>query len=166
MLVKIFFPLLFCFSVAAASLSHVEGEGRFYSNDGDSIAFVKKQLLYQAYRDIFSKELQAMNLDHELFWKKYDGKFEEYFNPIHEGLKTKYKISKNYKGNNPSFEVALRRKRLVLKSKFGRLNRAIRSYSEKKMSRSTQMPNSRYINVTAKVSRKVLNNICRSIKKL
>ena len=138
------------------------GEGRFYAHEKDSLGFVKKQLLMAAFRNVIDKELKAMNLDSELFWKKLDVKFEEYFSKHHEALKKKYGITEDEdvkKKTLNAFKKALRKKRLHLKSQYGRLSKAVSSYSIKKRSGPSKRSKSRYLSVQAKVNRKVLNRI-------
>ncbi|MCY4524702.1 MAG: hypothetical protein OXB84_08190, partial [Halobacteriovoraceae bacterium] len=52
-----------------------------------------------------------------------------------------------------------RRKRLILKSKFGGLSRSISSYSIKKISRSSRVSKTQHISILAKVNRKILSRI-------
>lgn len=141
---------------------YVSGDGRFYAQDEDSLSFVKQQLLSSAFRDILGKELKSMGLNAELFWQKYDLQFDEYFAPIHDQLKADYGVKEDgdiSAKKRDEYEKELRKKRLVLKSKFGRLDRAVSSYSIQKMSRSTQMANSRYLALQAKINRKMLSEI-------
>ncbi len=155
--------MAFCLfsSSVFAKRAWVTGEGRFYAKDNDSLGFIKNQLLSQAFRNIFTKEFKSLGLDTEFFWKRYEEKFEEYFSPIHERLKKKYGVEAPGVSNKrvTEYQEALRAKRLRLKAKFGNLNRAILSYSIKKMTRSQQVPNSRYLMVSAKVNKKLLNSI-------
>jgi hypothetical protein len=147
-------------NLAADSRSSIDGEGRFYAKDDDSLSFIKSQLLHSAFSDVLTKELKFLGLDASQFWKSYDEKFETYFSPIKEQLQKKYGI--NDKPNldaKKKFNKNHRSKRLQLKGKFGRLDRAVTSYSIKKMTRSPQIPNSRYINLNAKVDRKLLKKI-------
>lgn len=142
------------------SNKNINGEGRFYAKDQDSLRFIKSQLLHSAFSDVLSKELKYLGLDSALFWKNYDEKFNNYFGPIKEQLQKKYLT-----GENPSlkerkeFNKLHRLKRLGLRAKFGKLDRTVTSYSIKKMSRSPQVPNSRYINVSAQVDRKLLKKV-------
>ena len=142
---------------------YVDGEGRFYSKDEDSLSFVKKQLLFSAFRDVLTKEMDKLGLDTGLFWEKYEKKFEEYFDPIKEGLKKKYRIDDPDKKPTASqknkYSKVLRLKRLNLKTRYGRLNKAIKKYIVRKMTRSTQVPNARYIRVQALVDKKSLHDI-------
>ncbi|MCO4792864.1 MAG: hypothetical protein KC493_04075 [Bacteriovoracaceae bacterium] len=157
---KIIFLLSILFSISIGAATYIQGEGHFFAKDNDSLGFVKKQLLASAFRDVMTKELDSMGLDTKLFWQQYDKKFEDYFETIKLSLKEKYKIddpntSQKRRGN---YQDALRTKRLRAKSSYGRLQRAIISYSIKKMSRSTQMANSRYLSLNARVDKKMLRN--------
>ena len=137
----------------AASNSSIDGEGRFYAKDDDSLSFIKSQLLHSAFSDVISKELKFLGLDSAQFWKSYDEKFESYFTPIKEQMQKKYGINdKPTLDAKKKFNQRHRLKRLGLKSKYGRLDRAVTSYSIKKMTRSPQIPNSRYINVVLKLT--------------
>lgn len=157
--------LLLMFSLLSANLaadtrSGIDGEGRFYAKDDDSLSFIKSQLLHSAFSDVITKELKFLGLDASQFWKSYDEKFETYFSPIKEQLQKKYGINdKPTLDAKKKFNKSHRAKRLQLKGKYGRLDRAVTSYSIKKMTRSPQIPNSRYINVSAKVDRKLLKKI-------
>lgn len=151
--------LLFSFSLFA-QLDEVEGEGRFYSRDEDTVAFIKDQLIASAYKDIFTREMKEMGLDSDKFWRNYEDKFAAYFLPIKETLEKQYEINeKPSKKNKDDFNKALRKKRLDLKRRYGKLSRAIPKYSIKKMTRSPQVPNSRYIRLKAQVDRKEVNRI-------
>ena len=150
--------LFISFGLKAATF--VDGEGHFFAKDSDNLSFVKKQLLTSAFRNVMTKELDAMGLDSKLFWQQYDKKFDEYFQSIKLSLQEKYKIddpntSKKRRGH---YQDALRSRRLRAKATYGRLQRAIISYSIKKMSRSTQMANSRYLSLSARVDKKMLRN--------
>lgn len=134
-------------SPSQIQINSVSGEGQFNVQAGDSLSFIKKQLLSSAFHQVIDKELKIMGLDATLFWRKFESKFEESFAPHHKKLQNKYKTKKK-KG----FQRALRIKRLVSKSKFARLSRAIRSYSIKEMGRS-------YLRLQAKVDRKILSEI-------
>lgn len=142
--------------------SFVSGEGRFVSADGDSLTFVKKQLTYSAFRDVISKELSAMGHNSEVFWAKYNEKFDSYFTPIKEKLSKAYGATEENPLEGPKkerFDKAVRSKKLAIKARYGKLQRVISSYSVKKMSRSPQYQNSRYMSVQAKVNRKILNDV-------
>lgn len=141
---------------SAPANAYIEGEGRFYANEDDSLDFVKKQLLFSAFQDVLSKELSIMGLESGLFWQKFDERFEEYFKPIQEGLEKKYKIVSGKGKNKKEYQRTLRSKRLKSRRLFGKLGRAISSYSIKKTTYSTQIANSRYMNLQAKVDRKYL----------
>lgn len=151
--------LLLSFSLFA-QLDEVEGEGRFYSRDEDTLAFIKQQLISSAYKDIFTKEMKEMGLDADKFWRNYEDKFSEYFLPIKETLEKQHGMDENpNRKQKDQFNKALRKKRLDLKRRYGKLSRAIPKFSIKKMSRSPQVPNSRYIRLKAKVDRKEVNRI-------
>jgi hypothetical protein len=155
------FLLILPLSNSFARDQYISGEGRFFAQETDSLEFVKKQLLFSAFRDVISKELKTMGLDNTFFWNQYDLKFEEYFTPIKEKLKLTYKIDDEgvSKKQREAYQKTLRAKKLKLKSRFGRLARAINSYSIRSMSRSTQMANSRYLKLQAKIDKQVLNQL-------
>lgn len=141
-------------------VTEVDGEGRFYSRDEDTLVFIKQQLVSSAFKDVFSKEMKEMGLDTEKFWRRYEDKFTEYFLPIKEALEKQFGMDQNPNAKQTAeFNKALRKKRLDLRKRYGRLSRAIPKYSIKKMSRSPQVPNSRYIRLRAKVDRKEVNRI-------
>ncbi|MDD0853671.1 hypothetical protein HBN50_11225 [Halobacteriovorax sp. GB3] len=141
---------------------YTDGEGRFYSHEDDSLTFVKKQLLYQAFTDVITKEMKKLGLDSQNFWTRYNEKFEAEFQLVQNNLKEKFGIEEDKEVSTKvrkDFEDALRVKKLNLKSRFGRIERVISSYSVRKMTRSTQMAQSRYMNVSAKVNKKLLTEL-------
>lgn len=144
----------------AGSNGYITGEGQFYSQEDDSQDFVKRQLLFNAFKDVISKELASMGLDEKLFWDKFDTKFENYFVGIKEEEEKRAKKDAN-KATADAVTLAKesRVKRYNLKVKYGNITRAISSYSIKTMSRSPKVPSSRYMAVSAKVDRKILADI-------
>jgi len=159
----ILFLICWVGTVVANDTFPVDGEGKFYSRPSDSLTFVKRQLLASSIEDIYSKELKALGLNPELFWEKYNQKFEEYMQPIKESLQKKYEVegdaTKVDHHKKEAYEDALREKRLELRAKFGVLNKALRSYSEKRQSRGTQTPNMRYLSIAAKVDRQYITKV-------
>ncbi len=141
---------------------YIAGEGRFYSDDKDSLKFVKRQLLNSAFRDVLSKELKNLGLDEGSFWQKYDEKFLDFFTPIEEQLKVKYGLDKSDTSissqSQKNFQEELRKKRLLLKSKFGEISRVVESYKIISMSRSASVPQSRYMKIMAKVNIRALKS--------
>lgn len=138
-----------------------DGEGRFYSKDEDNLRFIKSQLLSSAFKDVVSRQMTKLGFNTDSFWLAYDQKFEEFFSPIKEDLEKSFgmdqeKISLKKKQN---FQKRLRSKRLKLKGRYGKISSCIPSYSIKKMSRSTQVPNARYIRIAAKVNRRCLSRL-------
>ncbi len=151
----------------------VKGEGHFWAEEGDSINFVKKQLLYQSYKNIISKELKAMGLDQKAFWDKYEERFKEekleliktsldkkfglYIEP--NAKKTELEQKQLSKKERKKYDEQLREKTLVAQRQFGDLDRVIRSFSINKLSRSPQNPKSRFISISAKVDRVYLSKV-------
>lgn len=165
-LLKIKAFLLFLFSTLVLSAQadtisdFIPGEGRFYAQDDDSLSFVKKLLLYNAFKDVISKEMGQEGLNSKLFWEKYNQKFETYFAPVEEGLRKKFKITTDSDAiKNNEFQKELRLKKLNLESSFGNLKSAIHSYSISRMSRSAQIQNSRFIQIQAKLDKKKINSL-------
>ena len=154
--------LVLTFNVSAQS-DLTSGEGRFVSRDGDSLTFIKKQLIYAAVKDIITKELSKMGHNSEVFWAKYNEKFEDYFASIKENLDKSYGITSSETKltgkKKERYENSLRSKKLTIKARYGKLQKIMSSYSVKKMSRSPQFPNSRYMNIQAKIDLKMLNDM-------
>ncbi|HAZ14356.1 MAG: hypothetical protein A2X86_19200 [Bdellovibrionales bacterium GWA2_49_15] len=139
----------------------VEGEGQFISRPSDDSQFVKRQLYASAIEDIYTKVMTEMGLDNELFWKKYNARFDEIFRATTEELKQKYLLQdeKNIEKHPKyaQYESELRDARLNQRAKFGALARSILSYSEKRQSRSTTNPLQRFLTLGAKVDKKAIN---------
>ena len=158
--------LIFLFSFlplgekAFAEKKFVKGEARFRSQDEDALSFIKGQLLDKSFRDVLSKEIQAMGLNSDFFWKNFQEKFEEHFRPIHEELREKFEDDegKMKAKEREKYQKLLRIKRLKTRSKYGNLSSIIKSYVIKRMSRSLKYPNSRYMRLLAEVDRKRLRD--------
>ncbi len=154
--------LMFSLQLSANTVtSYIKGDGRFYALEEDNLSFVKQQLLFNAYQDVISKVLSEEGLNKELFWKSFDEKFETYFLPIQQELETKYGMDKEEVSDKDkeAFQKILRARRLKAKSTFKNLRSCVQSYSIKKMSRSSQMANSRFIKIQAKVNKVILGKI-------
>lgn len=156
---KIIIALIMCSLTYA---KYIDGEAKFLAHDGDSVSFIKKQLLSNSFKKVIDQELKIMGLDSVTFWNNYNLKFEEHFQAIKETVDSRYKKAEEEEipaSKKEAYEKEVRYKRLHAKAKFGRLSRAIQSYSIKKLSKSVRLPNSHYINVSAKVDRKALTDI-------
>jgi hypothetical protein len=141
----------------------ITGEGRFYSQEGDALSFINQQLLNSAVKDIVSKELAGMGLDAKLFWEKYNLKFDEYMSDIETELKQEFGMADETKKISAKkrelYQKTLRKRRLNIRTKFGRLNRILTQYSQVKRTRSTKDPNSRFLRIKAKIDRNRLHKI-------
>jgi hypothetical protein len=156
---KLLLVLLIC---VVSHAKYLDGEANFLSRDGDSLSFIKKQLLSNAFKKVIDIELKQMGLDAATFWENYNAKFEEYFSKIKEGIDEKYQDKETGEvpeNKQEQYQKVLRVKRLTAKSKFSRLSKAIASYSIKKLSKSVTLNNSHYVNVSAQVDRKSLTDI-------
>lgn len=149
------------FVYAQSSDGFVQGEGRFWATDDDSGAFIRDQLVHNAFENVITKELESMGLNQELFWQKYEEKFQSVVDSISEKLKTQYKAdTQPLEGERlNSYNKALRERKLKARKKFGNLEGVIQSYTIKKITRSTQNPESRYVLLEAKVNRNALHRI-------
>lgn len=142
-----------------AQVETVRGDGRFYTRDDDSITFINEQLRASAYRDVLTKEFKQLGLDSDKFWQKYEEKFQEYFVKVKESLMQKHEVTEETAGGDKDFQKALRRKRLSLKARYGRISRPIKKEKVLKQSRSPQVPNSRYMRLEVAVDRKEIFKI-------
>ena len=147
-----------CLSIHAAP--YVLGEGRFYRRDGDSSLFVQKQLLYNAFKDAITREIDGMGLDSGAFWNNYRERFEESFKPVGENLKKGFldgsgRLSRSARAK---FEKALRFKRLSSMNEFGGLDKIVSSYAIKDRASSLETsPHSYRMTINARVDRKILH---------
>lgn len=153
--------LLLTLATNSVASDAVQGEGRFYAQQDDSLTFIKSQVIHQGFLDVLSKELTSMGLNKELFWQKYDEQFQVSFEPVTEYLKTKYKIGtpETTKQDKDKFDKQVRLKKLKAKKKYGALSRVIQSYGIKRYTRSQQNPNARYVKLDARVNRVLLSKI-------
>ena len=149
---KILFITLFFFLTANA-FALVRGGGRFASQAGDSGTFIKKQLKYQAFKDIITQELSSMNLNPQNFWQQHYNQFEDSFQPVRQKLKEQFEQKKL---SAKEYQAALRTQRLAAMARYSNLNRLIKSYSEKSMTRSPGAPRVRYLEIDATLDRQAL----------
>jgi hypothetical protein len=140
----------------------VTGRGTFFTKEEDSIKFIKKQLLYNAIKDIYSKTFEQVGLNSDLFWARYNEKFDYYFERIEKKLLKKYKvknIAELNDGNQEKYRTTLRQKKHTAMARFGNLNSALVSYVKNNITRSVDDSTLAYLNVKAKVDIKKLNRI-------
>lgn len=154
--------LLFVFwniTILKAQSNYVVGEGRFKSEQNESLGFIKEQLKHEAFLNIISKELDFLQLNADLFWQKYQEKLDDNLSLVDEDLKKRYKIGTDQETIKlrDLYVEKLREKRLKKRLRFGNLHRVIRSYAIKRMSRSSQNPKVRFIKLEAKVDRDLLS---------
>src|SRR5688572_2944400 len=89
---KILVLLLTLFTLPAlAQQDYTSGEGHFGAQEGDKPDFVKAQLLYEATKDVVTKEMAAMGFNHELFWQKYNERLNASLKILEDSLKTEKK---------------------------------------------------------------------------
>ena len=131
----------------------IRGEGRFASREGDNSSFIKKQLKYQAFKDVITRELYSMNLDPQAFWRHHVNRFEDSFRPIRNKLKESFEQQKL---SAKEYQNALRTQRLTAMARFENLSRLIKSYSEKSYTRAPQAPHIRYLEIDATLDRSAL----------
>lgn len=159
------FPLrmiIFLFLMSLTNFSwsayiSIDGEGRFTSTNEDTQQFIKQQLMFKAIADIYNKELKNLGLDSQLFWQRFDEKFESYFSSVITSMRESAKLEGQ--ATNPEFEKKLRQKRLNLYAKFGRLERALVGFSERRSGKVSGSSNTRFLLISAKVDQKMLNSI-------
>lgn len=132
--------------------SKVLGSGQFFAKEGDSLSFIKKQVLHEAFLDVIRKEALRLGLNWQEFMKSYEESFAEYYTPIKEEKIKKWE-------NNKDKEKFLRQNELALKRRFQNLDKVITSYSIQKLSRSVQNPKLRVIKIEAEVDPKMLYQI-------
>ena len=140
---------------------NVVGQGHFVSQQGDSLEFIKKQLLYTAFRDVISQELKTMKLDNKKFWKNYEQQFSQHFHSISNSLKKRFSDKKgSIIADKKQYKKELRKKKLTSKSRYGNLNKLIPSYSIKNTtsSASSKTGRSHKIEIRATVNRRKLHH--------
>ena len=142
--------------LALGADKYIDGEGYFYSKDTDSASFVREQLRYSAFKNVIGKGLKLSGLDSKLFWSRYQEKFEVWFAPVKEKLDQRLKSKKI---NAQEYRETLRSKKLSSMVKFGRIERAIKSYVEKRYSHSTSRPKSRYLKISAALDKRSLGKL-------
>lgn len=165
---KIFFSFIYLFAFIFVPVNGVhaaidnnrvvEGEGQFEAMNEDSLAFINKQLLFEAFCDIITKELSGLGLDSSLFWNNFNASFENSFKTTDEELK------KKYEKNETAYKKEVREKRLNARSSFYDLKSLITSYSIGRKSRSNKSSNTKYISLTAKLDyvklQSMYNRLC------
>jgi hypothetical protein len=156
---KFVIKIIFLISLSAFSSDYIEGNGTFISKDGDALGFVKKHLLDDAFKDVVLKELDNMGLNSKIFWDKIEEKFNKRYLPVKEQTEEKYsQLEQNVK-NKEKLADELRMKSLNMRRSIIDLNKTISSYVIKRMSRSSENANIRYIKIEAKVDRQILSKI-------
>ena len=145
--------LFLSFFLSSNASAMISGKGSFTSQKGDSSIFIKKQLKYEAFKDIITHELSSMKLDPQIFWQHHYDRFEDSFQSIRQKLKENFEQQKL---SAKEYQDALRIQRLSAITKFGNLNRLIKSYSEKGHTRSFDNPHIRHLEIDATLDRRAL----------
>ena len=57
----------------------IVAKGKFYAKEEDTVSFIKSQLLYNSLVSVFDQEFKRMGLNGDLFWTKFEEKFDKYF---------------------------------------------------------------------------------------
>lgn len=145
--------LTLLFSSAILANDYIPGEGNFLAEEGDSVSFIKSQLLYEATKDVITKELTNMGLSPDLFWQKYNDKLNSSIEQMDSELKEEYKIGTEAeaRGAKEKYRKELRLKTLKKRRRFGNLESVVLSYSIKKQSRASHNPKSRFMKIDAKI---------------
>lgn len=147
---------LFLLLILNIGLSHADftrGEGRFYASDDDNHQFIKSQLIYQGFKNILSKEIEKIGLNKELFWNKYNEKLEVAYTERETSLREKYKITpESSPKEKQNFQKRLRKSKLLIQRKFGKLDNIVPKYAIKKVSRSQQNSKLRFIRMEGEVN--------------
>ncbi len=160
---KLILLLLLATNTLAAS---VNARGQFTSKPGDTLSFIKKQLYANAVSNVLDSELKKLGLDTKTFWQNYQTQFDEHFAAIKENYDREFGAV-DEEGNPVTlsgstldrYQRGLRFKKLNAQSNFGQFNSIILSYAVKKMSKSLSRADTHYINIDAKVNRKVVSEI-------
>lgn len=156
--------LILAFSLNTfAANKYISGEGRFWAEEDDSLIFIKEQLVHNAFVSVITKELERLGLDVEMFWLKHNENFTDKFEPIKEKLIIKYGLNNPEKEattkQKEKFKKAIRKIKLNRKRKYSKFSKIIQSFAIKKMSRSMQHSQSRFLSLEAKINRIALNKI-------
>lgn len=161
----LFLCLIFIGSTVFAQ-KFTKGTGVYRSDDGDSQEFIKQQLLYEGFKDIISKELDAMGLNKELFWKKYNDALDIEILALEKSLKEKYQIDNNPTSSQvQKFKKSFRYRKLIKTRNFGRIQNIISSYTLDKIYRSPKNPKYRRIKLEGAVKTDKLHALYYSLIK-
>jgi len=158
---RILFFAFMSLSLSQLALAEfTKGDGSFVATDDDGHEFVKTQLINEGFKSIITKEISKLGLNNDVFWKKYNDMLEEKYSQIEQQLKTQMKITDESSNRDKAeFERALRKKKLIAKSKFGKLYNVVPKYVVKKMSRSSKNGQYRYIKIEGEVNTQQLTKL-------
>ena len=141
----ILWPLLLKVTLVFSATSII-GEGRFRSTNNDSHEFIKKQLIFEGIKDMVSKKLESLNLNKEIFWMKYSEGLNSQLSKIEENLKSKYNFQELDDARKKERIIEqIRERQLVYERGYLGLDKLLKKFSIRKISRSQQNPNYRYI---------------------
>lgn len=166
MKIIIFFLALNCFSPLfseennaknSLALKLSQGEGQFLTREKDDQELIKKVLTFHALKDLITKELKKMGADSNLFWKKFDEKFELMY-----GTQKKDFLSKKEEAYQDKERDWLL-KSFILKSDFLGLQSAINSFTVTRLTRAPQNPLLRYMSIEGDVGLSALGQLFRKV---
>lgn len=139
----------------------IRGQARFHAGPDDSLAVIKKQLIYLATQDIISQELEVMGFDSKLFWRRYQKALKEELELIKTSLEKAYRMKSpdQTPQQRQGYWRVWRKRRLKISEGFGNLLQALDSYKVGRITRSSQDSMIRYIKMEGKVNRSKLEKI-------
>ena len=93
-----------------------------------------------------SKKLESLNLNKEIFWMKYSEGLNSQLSKIEENLKSKYNFQELDDARKKERIIEqIRERQLVYERGYLGLDKLLKKFSIRKISRSQQNPNYRYI---------------------
>ena len=128
----------------------------FYSTSGDSLKVVKDQLIYLASREIISQELRTMGFNEKAFWKEYDGTLNE---KLSSSKKQMLEEIKNKSGKKEQWKERWRRKKLLIRRRFGNILQVLDSYSVGRIYRATHNRSVRMMSMQGRVNKEKLKKL-------
>jgi hypothetical protein len=136
--VKFFLVFLFLSFKVAIAQEFVLGEGKFYSEAEDE-NLIKNELLYEAYKDVYYKEISRLGLNLEIFKKRLNEN-------ITQNVQKKFPTAKDKNSTEYKNHWSQEEKSIL------DLSKIIPTYSIKNITRSTHEPNLRYIHIEAQTN--------------
>lgn len=142
------------------------GDGKFLTREGDNQESIKKVLFFYALKDLITRELKSIGVDPNIFWRKFDDKFELSLNEQKRVFLAKKE--EQYKNDGTRLRKEKIERDWIIetapaKVDFMGLSNVLSTYNITRLNRSPQNPLIRYMTIQGEIGKQILGQLYRKM---